>query len=146
MDENKFETPVALGPGGEILMGARAIEAHLRGPAIAEDSYPELLRGLVLSIEELADGPPLFSKTAYTPRLTSHVAYRNGLPWGEGREDGYPPPQASVGEMAATLLRSAKAARAQIDGPAALVWRIEPTLEKTARGLELYARFCFEKL
>lgn len=107
------------------------------------DYMPALAKAVAREIEALVDEPPLYSQTARTPRGTVHVAYANGVRKAEGEQSVDP---ASPMEICAKLLDAAKEARAAVPGDAILIWRVEPTWESTARGFEMWTRFCFEAL
>jgi hypothetical protein len=92
------------------------------------------------AIEELVEGPPLYSLTAFTPNHTAFTVIRNGVPKVEG-EKGWPP--VAPLDMVADSIRFARRMRAEINGPAALIWRCTPAFEEDGT---LYMRLCFEPL
>lgn len=94
-------------------------------------------------VEAMSDLPVMWSRSAYTNRRTTHIAFRNGeiaveaQPVARGGED--------VLEVAEATLLAIRSYRATIDGDVGLVWRCEPEVTREDDGLvRIYTRLCFE--
>lgn len=94
---------------------------------------------LMSRIEALTNNHPLFGDNAITPRGTAYVTIVNGHAKEEA-EKGFPPcmPAAWIVDDA---FEQAKKLRDQIEGPAYVVWRATPRVERDG---SLYMRLCFE--
>lgn len=114
------------------------------------ENNPDLLEALAANLarrieDDLASGPPMYSKCAYTHRRTKHRGYRNGIRY-DGRDPlrPYVSAEFTPDEMVDRAYTAAKAYRQEICGPANLTWRVEPRFEYHDGYLELYMRLCFE--
>ena len=113
-------------------------------PATPEPLTDEqLVEGLRISIEGLAVGAPMYSRSAYTSRHTAHAIFKNGF---AVRENEMSVPVDTVPTMCRNTLAAVTAYRNSIPGPVNLVWRIEPELrvDPETGVRSLYCRLCFE--
>lgn len=95
-------------------------------------------------IEGLSELPVMWSRAAYTARRTVHVAFANGAIKVEGQEPARSGQGADPLELAQATYEAVEAYRAQIDGPAGLVWRWEPEVTSENGAVLVYLRLCFE--
>ncbi len=108
-------------------------------------------KALAIRIEKLSDRVPMWGKTWRTSRLTPYICVVNGAIKSEV-ERSIDPTDADA--MIEATFEVAKQEADRISGEwleerpeRALCWRIEPQFEAAPRGgVQLYTRFCFERV
>jgi hypothetical protein len=102
------------------------------------------LAWLKARVEDLSDLPPMWSRSAYTHRRTSHVAFCNGSIKSECELPA--PMGGNVRDVVEATLGAIREYRATIPGPALLTWRCEPEFTTgVAPDVDrIYCRLAFE--
>lgn len=116
--------------------------SQIESPTVTD---AEWIAELKSQIEALSDGAVMWSRNALTNRRTPHKQFINGAEVHEHRDGGDTIwSSMPLGELITAQRVAITRYRESIEGPVDLVWRREPEIRRSDKGVSLYTRLCFE--